>query len=192
MKNGSASDLEEFERRLRELQQQLQSRKVEQWQRRVSFGDLITERSDNAKQYGFGEGTTCYDNVLILGDVKVGRNCWIGPNVILDGRGELVVGDYVTFSAGVQIYTHDTVDQAVSFGAAPIKLAPTKVGSGVYFGPNTVVQMGVTIGDRVIIGAMSFVNRDIPSGAKAWGIPARIVSGNTPDLKNRGKRDVKG
>lgn len=181
MKNASANEIEALQRHLRELQQQLQSRKIEQWQRRVSFGDLITERSDNAKQYGFGEGTTCYDNVLILGDVKVGRNCWIGPNVILDGRGGLVVGDYVTFSAGVQIYTHDTVDQAISFGAAPIRIAATEIGSGVYLGPNTVVQMGVTIGDRVVIGAMSFVNRDIPSGAKAWGIPARIMGESTTE-----------
>jgi acetyltransferase-like isoleucine patch superfamily enzyme len=34
--------------------------------------------------------------------------------------------------------------------------------------------MGVTIGDRVVIGAMSLVSRDIASGAKAWGIPATL------------------
>jgi serine acetyltransferase len=33
----------------------------------------------------------------------------------------------------------------------------------------------VTIGDRVAIGALSFVNIDIPSGKKAFGQPARIV-----------------
>jgi acetyltransferase-like isoleucine patch superfamily enzyme len=130
--------------------------------------------------------------VLILGDVKVGRNCWIGPNVILDGRGGLVVGDYVTFSAGVQIYTHDTVEQATSFGAAPIKLAPTHIGSGVYLGPNTVVQMGVTIGDRVVIGAMSFVNMNIPSDSKAWGIPAKIIGSEVPSAEKRLGPDVKG
>lgn len=175
MASQGDADLEALERALRALQQRLQDRKIQEWRRRVSFGDLITERADNASQYGFGEGTTCYDSVFVLGDVKVGRNCWVGPNVILDGRGGLVIGDYVTLSAGVQIYTHDSVAATTSLGKSPMVLAPTKIGSGVYFGPNAVVQMGVTIGDGAVIGAMSFVNRDIPSGAKAWGIPARII-----------------
>lgn len=181
MASQGDADLEALERALRALQQRLQERKIQEWNRRVSFGDLITERADTASQYGFGEGTTCYDNVFILADVKVGRHCWIGPNVILDGRGGLVIGDYVTVSAGVQIYTHDTVEQTISMGKAPMVLAPTTIGSGVYLGPNTVVQMGVSIGDRAVIGAMSFVNRDIPSGAKAWGIPARIITEQETD-----------
>lgn len=181
MTNRSEAELEELEQRLRQLQRKLQQRKIEQWRRRVSFGDLITERADHASQYGFGEGTTCYDNVLILGDVKVGRNCWIGPNVILDGRGGLTIGDHVTVSAGVHIYTHDTVEQTTSMGKAPMVLAPTTIGSGVYVGPNSIVQMGVSIGDRAVIGAMSFVNRDIPSGAKVWGIPARIITDERTD-----------
>jgi acetyltransferase-like isoleucine patch superfamily enzyme len=37
-----------------------------------------------------------------------------------------------------------------------------------------VIEKGVTIGDGVIIGAMSLVNRDIPSGARAWGVLATL------------------
>jgi acetyltransferase-like isoleucine patch superfamily enzyme len=48
----------------------------------------------------------------------------------------------------------------------------TKIGSGVYIGPNSVIQMGVKVGDGAIIGAMSFVNKDIPAGSKYFGIPA--------------------
>jgi acetyltransferase-like isoleucine patch superfamily enzyme len=36
--------------------------------------------------------------------------------------------------------------------------------------------MGVTIGDGAVIGAMSFVNRDVPAGARAWGTPAQMKS----------------
>jgi serine acetyltransferase len=43
--------------------------------------------------------------------------------------------------------------------------------------------MGVTIGDKAIIGAMSFVNIDVPAGKKAWGCPARIV-GDTEQCEN--------
>lgn len=159
---------------IKALQERLQALKLKEFRRRVSFGDLVTDRWQNAREYGFGEGTSCYDNVLILGDVQVGRHTWIGPNVILDGRGGLEIGDYVSISAGVQIYTHDTVAWSTSMGQSPIETRPTRIGSGVYIGPNTVIARGVTIGDRAVIGAMSFVNRDIPAGARAWGSPARL------------------
>ena len=55
MTSHNEADLEELERHLRELQHKLQERKIAQWHRRVSFGDLISERIDNARQCGFGE-----------------------------------------------------------------------------------------------------------------------------------------
>lgn len=163
-------------KKLRALQQALQSEKVRRYTRRVSFGDLVTDRWENARQYGFGEGSSCYDNVLILGDVKVGEHTWIGPNVVLDGSGGgLVIGDYCAISSGVHVYTHNTVRRNVSLGREPVAYAPTFIGNGVYIGPNSIVEMGVTIGDQVVIGALSFVNKNVPARKKAWGRPARIV-----------------
>src|SRR6185312_2721839 len=113
--------------KLRALQAKLQQDKLAEFKRRVSLGDLVTDRWQNAREYGFGDGTSCYDNVLILGDVTVGKNCWIGPNVILDGSGGgLSIGDYVDISAGVHIYTHNTVRRAISGGVAGVEYAPTR------------------------------------------------------------------
>jgi acetyltransferase-like isoleucine patch superfamily enzyme len=160
---------------IRELLRMLAARKRQQFNRRVSIADLLTERADNAAACAFGQGTTMYDNVLVLGNVRVGRNTWIGPNCILDGSGgELQIGDWCDISAGAQIYTHHTVNRSISLGERPIDCAPTKIGNGVYIGPNAIIQMGITIGDRAVIGANSLVNRDVPSGAKAYGCPARI------------------
>ncbi|MBV9529545.1 MAG: acyltransferase [Bradyrhizobium sp.] len=160
---------------VREFLRILSLRKKQQFDRRVSVGDLLTERTDNAAAYGFGEGTTMYDNVLVRGDVRVGRNTWIGPGCILDGSGgALRIGDWCSISAGAQIYTHHTVNRSISLGEKPIDCASTSIGNGVYVGPNAVIQMGVTIGDRAIVGANSFVNRDVPPGAKVYGSPGRI------------------
>ena len=158
---------------LRGLIRELQIEKRARFNRHVSVGDLLTERDENARAYGFGEGTTCYDNVLILGNVRVGRKTWIGPNVILDGQGGLEIGDYCSISAGVQIYSHHTIKWSISMGAEKYETAPTRIGSGVYIGPNSVIQMGVTIGDRAVIGAMSFVNKDVPPATRVFGCPAR-------------------
>ena len=86
-----------------------------------------------------------------------------------------VIGDYCTISAGVQIYTHNNLEATLTKGKAPIVQKPTRIGQGVYIGPNSIIQMGVTIGDRAVVGAMSLVNKDIPARKKAWGCPARIV-----------------
>lgn len=165
---------------LRSIQKSLQARMREAFKRRVPLGDLVTDRWENARECGFGEGSSMYDSALVLGDVKVGRSVWIGPNTVLDGSGGLEIGDFVSISAGVQIYTHHTVGWATSGGEMQAERAPTKIGSNVYIGPNAVIQMGVTIGDGAVIGAMAFVNCDVPAGGKAFGVPARVVYPNQP------------
>jgi acetyltransferase-like isoleucine patch superfamily enzyme len=164
----------QFRQSIRDLIMDLRREMREKFRRHVSVGDLLTDRWEIARDYGFGEGTSCYDNVLILGDVRVGKHCWIGPNVILDGQGGLTIGDHCDISAGAQIYTHDTVARSLSGGVEAVEQAPVKIGSCVYIGPQSVIEKGVTINDRVVIGTMSLVNRDIPSGARAWGIPATL------------------
>ena len=147
----------------------------QQFNRHISTGDLIVDRWEIAREYGFGENSSCYDNTLIKGDVRVGHDTWIGPNCILDGVGGLSIGDFCSISAGVQIYTHHTVEWSTSMGKLEEERAPVSIGNGTYLGPQCVVQMGVTIGDRAVIGALSYVNSDIPADTKAWGCPARIV-----------------
>lgn len=173
--SAEEKEADEWLMRVRRYLRVLSLRKRQHFNRRVSIGDLLSERADNAAAYGFGEGTTMYDNVLVLGQVEVGRHTWIGPGCILDGSGGgLRIGDHCSISAGVQIYTHHTVNRSLSMGAEPVAYAPTTIGDGVYLGPNVVVQMGVTIGSRVVVGANSFVNRDIGEGQRAFGTPARI------------------
>ena len=157
---------------LKTLYKQLDNDMKMQFERHVSIGDLIIDRWERAKTYGFGEGTSCYDNVLIIGEVKVGKNCWIGPNVILDGSGGLTIGDNCSISAGAQIYTHDSIQWATSMGKAEICRKPTIIGNGVYVGPQSIVTMGITVGDQCVIGAMSLVMESLAPRAKAYGIPA--------------------
>lgn len=145
----------------------------DRWNRSLPFGDYVVDRWKKAISLGFGEGTSIYDSSLVLGDVSVGNNTWIGPYTVLDGSAGLSIGDNCSISAGVQIYTHDTVQWATSGGSAQPERAPVRIGSRCYIGPNTIISKGVTIGDGCIIGANSLVNRDVPSNIKAWGTPAR-------------------
>jgi acetyltransferase-like isoleucine patch superfamily enzyme len=148
----------------------------EKYKRTLSFGDYVVDRWEKARELGFCEGSSIYDSSLVFGDVRVGRNTWIGPFVILDGSGGgLEIGSNCSISAGVQIYTHDTVKRSISGGSGLADFAITKIGSNCYIGPNVVIAKGVTIGDGVVIGANSLVLNDLPPHSKAFGTPCRIV-----------------
>jgi acetyltransferase-like isoleucine patch superfamily enzyme len=153
----------------------LRDTKKRKYNRVLPFGDYFTDRWEKAKYLGFGEGTSIYDNVVVIGDVKVGKNTWIGPNVILDGSGGLEIGDNCSISAGVQIYSHDSVKWAISGGIEKYEYKKTIIGNNCYIGPNTVIAKGVKIGNGVIIGANSFVNRNIPDSSKIAGNPVKEI-----------------
>lgn len=149
---------------------------LSKYRRLVPFGDMISDRWSKASKLGFGEGASIYDSSLVLGDVKVGKNTWIGPQTVLDGyAAPLTIGDYCSISAGVQIYTHNTVKWAVTGGIHKNESAPVTVGSYVYIGPQTIITKGVRIGEHVIIGACSYVDKSIEDYSVVWGQPAKIV-----------------
>lgn len=160
---------------LRRLHRERRQQTLAELHRSVSFGDEINDRWERAAALGFGVGTSVYDGALIIGDVKVGERTWIGPYTVLDGSGGLQIGDTCSISAGVQIYTHDSVRWAVSGGRAPYERAPVRIGSHTYIGPMTVVTKGVTIGRHCVVGANSIVNKDLPDHSIAFGSTCRIV-----------------
>ncbi len=147
----------------------------DKWQRSLPLADYIVDRWTKARVLGFGEGSSIYDSSLVIGEVNVGCNTWIGPFTLLDGSGGLEIGDNCSISAGVQIYTHDTVDWAISGGLEKAKNAPVKIGNNCYIGPNCIIQKGIKIGDGCVIGAQSLVNINIPRMTRAWGSPVQIT-----------------
>lgn len=146
-----------------------------EWNRSLPLADLVVDRWARAAALGFGDGTSVYDSSLIIGQVRVGERTWIGPFTVLDGSGGLTIGDVCSISAGVQIYTHDSVKWSLSGGRAEYEHAPVSIGSHTYVGPMTIVTKGVTIGNQCLIGANSIVNKDIPDCSIAVGSTCRIV-----------------
>ena len=160
---------------IQKLHKLLSRETKEKWNRALPFNEELFDRWERAKYLGFGKGTSIYDSSIVIGDVKVNKNTWVGPFTVLEGLGGIEIGSYCSISAGVQIYTHDSVKWALSGGKAEYEKAAVKIGNCCYIGPMTVITKGVKIGKHCVIGAHSFVNRDIPDYSLALGTPCKIV-----------------
>ncbi len=167
---------EELFERLLELYDSRAAFSLKRWQRLLPLNEMIVDRWEKAKKMRFGEGASIYDSALVFSDVKVGKHTWIGPFTILDGSGGgLTIGDHCSISAGVQIYTHDSVKWAISGGKAGYEKSPTCIGSCVYIGPLSIITKGVKVGDHCVIGAFSYIDTEIPDHSIARGQPAKVV-----------------
>jgi acetyltransferase-like isoleucine patch superfamily enzyme len=155
--------------------QLLRKVKKDKFKRVLPLGELIQDRWEKAKFAGFGKGTSVYDSSYIFGEVTIGENTWVGPFTILDGSGGLTIGSNCSVSAGVQIYTHDTVGWAISGGIEPYEYDKVTIEDNCYIGPNTIIAKGVHLGKGTIVGANSFVNKSYPENAKIAGNPAKII-----------------
>ena len=161
--------------KIKKLFHKLRESVQKEYNRVLPFGDYFSDRWEKARFLGFGNGTSIYDSSLIIGNVKVGENTWIGPYTILDGSGNLEIGSNCSISAGVQIYSHDSVKWAISGGKEEYEYHKTKIGDNCYVGPNVIIAKGVEIGSGCIIGANSFVNKSFPENVKLAGNPAKLI-----------------
>ncbi len=113
---------------------------------------------------------------------KVGRNVYIGEQVIIDsGYPYLIeVGDNCRISSGAVLLAHDAT-MFRELGVTRIK--QVKILEGSFIGTRAIILPGVTIGPNAIIAAGAVVNRDIGEGMIAAGNPARPY-GKFVDLLN--------
>lgn len=146
-----------------------------EWSRSLPFTEAATDRWQRARDLDFGEQANIYNLSYVYGDVEVGEHTWIGPYTVLDGSGGLKIGAWCSISAGAHLYSHSTVDWALSRGRQPHRQAATSVGDACFIGPHAVLAAGVEVGECCVIGAQAYVNRSLPANSIAVGVPARIV-----------------
>ncbi len=159
---------------IRSLDAELRSEMMERWSRDLPFEELVFDRWERAERLGFGAGASIYHDAYVYGDVRVGEGSWIGPLVLLDGTARIEIGHHCSISAGVQIYTHDTVHWALSGGVAEQESGPVTIGDCSHVGAQTTVLRGSAIGDHCVIGANSVVSGEIPPHSLAAGAPAQV------------------
>lgn len=108
------------------------------------------------------------------GVVHIGPEAVVGVNNWIQGNGDVTVGELTCLGPNVVILsTTHQIDLAFPIQHQPLSKRRTVIGRDVWIGANTTIAAGVNIADHAVIGANSFVNRDVSEAAIAHGAPAR-------------------
>jgi acetyltransferase-like isoleucine patch superfamily enzyme len=97
---------------------------------------------------------------------KLGYKTDIGAFTYINAKHGVTIEDFVQIGSHSSIYSVSTIDNKE--GKVILK-KNCKIGS------HTVVMPGVTVGENSVVGACSFVNKDIPANVIAAGVPAKVI-----------------
>ncbi|MGB9847007.1 MAG: acyltransferase [Desulfotomaculales bacterium] len=102
--------------------------------------------------------------------MRVGKNVSVGLLAVVDVLfPQLIsIGDNSIIGYNVTLLSHE-------FRVREFCTGRVEIGPDVLIGANTTVLPGVVIGAGAQVGAGSLVNRDIPPGVLAAGVPARVI-----------------
>lgn len=117
-------------------------------------------------------GGSCFDpqSLLMAGDFL-----HMGVDSHINTAREVHIGHECGIGVGTKIFTHGAYQSVLQ--GFPVQWDNVYIGNNVWL-PNAWVNPGVWIGDNVVVAAMSLVNRNLPPGCLAGGIPVKILKEN--------------
>lgn len=98
-------------------------------------------------------------------NLKLGKNVDIGAFTYINAKYGVTMYDNVQIGSHCSIYSISTIDN---------KKGPVVLEENSCIGTHSVVMPGVIVGKNAIIGAFSFVNRNVPANSVAYGLPVKI------------------
>lgn len=110
-----------------------------------------------------------------MGTIKIGDFFHLGKNAEINTANHVSIGNEVGIGIDSKIFTHGAYLSELD--GFPYQDEPVVIGNRVWI-PNAIITPGVIIGNNVVIAAMSLVNRNIPEGCFAGGIPVKILKEN--------------
>lgn len=100
--------------------------------------------------------------------LKLGKMTDIGVFTYINAEYGVTIEDEVEIGSHCSVFSVSTIDG---------KKGPIMLKKGCKIGSHTIIMPGVTIGKNTIVGAHSFVNRNLPDNVVAFGVPAKVVRG---------------
>lgn len=135
----------------------------------------------DGKEPEIGKEVYLNDQAIVIGDVKIGDGCYVGPGVILRGDyGRIEVGAETAIEESVVVHAPPErtcrIGKRVTIGHGAI-IHAKDIGDRVVIGMGAVVSLGAKIGERAIVaeGAVITMRQNVPTGVVLAGNPAKVL-----------------
>jgi acetyltransferase-like isoleucine patch superfamily enzyme len=132
------------------------------------MGDGDNKRFNDWQYPEIEDGVPTRYNWIVqnLDGFKMGLYTDIGAFTYINAKYGVTIENEVQIGSHCSIYSVSTIDDRQ--GAVILK-EKCRIGS------HSVIMPGVTVGENAVVGACSFVNRDIPANTVVAGVPAKFI-----------------
>ena len=128
-----------------------------------------------------GKGSSLHMGIRFYNpkNIRIGKDSIVGEGTVLDGRGELWIGDHVDIATEAMIFNseHSVLDPDFK----PIT-ASVRIEDYVFIGPRAIILPGVVIGKGAVVGAGAVVTKDVSEYMIVGGVPAKPIKERPKDL----------
>ncbi len=131
------------------------------------------------KEMGHGNAIKRNVEFIIPHRISIGHNTVINPDVLLDGRGSLTIGDNVDIARGVYIWSAAHDYNSSSYAGVD---APTVIEDYVWLASRATILPGVHGGKGAVVAGGAVVPKNVPANAIVAGVPAKIIGWRECDL----------
>lgn len=127
----------------------------------------MNERFDDWQYPEINDGMLTKYNWVVqhVSGLQMGYRTDIGSFTYINAKYGVIIEDYVQIGSHCSIYSLSTIDN--KSGLIVLK-------KNCKIGTHSTIMPGVTIGENAVVGAHSFVTKDVPDGAVVFGVPARL------------------
>jgi len=139
-------------------------------------------------QIGSNVRVDCYSVITSGKPVILGNNIHIGAGGHIFGTNGVTINDFCNLSSRCSIFTaSDDYTQGyltnpmISEEFKCVTYAPVMIEKHVIVGCGSVIMPGVTLGTGASVGALSFVNKDVPEFYIVGGTPIKTLGRRNKD-----------
>lgn len=142
---------------------------MQQWRNSEVVNDYMTDRFEDWKYPEIKEGELNRYLWIVQhkDNFQLGYKTDIGAFTYINAKYGVVIEDFVQIGSHCSIYSVSTIDGKE--GKVVLK-KNCKIGS------HSIIMPGITVGENSVIGAFSFINKDIPANVTAFGAPVKIIN----------------
>lgn len=129
----------------------------------------------NSIGHSVGEGTKIVGPIETYSKLTIGKYCWIGKNLKVNGNGSVVIGDCCDIAPEVTFQTGGHEIGSRERRAGDGLICNQSVGNGVWIGGRSTIIGDVTISDGSVVAGCACVVKDVPPNVLVGGVPAKII-----------------